>query len=204
MTTAELVSAVQSKGISLVVNGDKLTVKGKDSALTPELLGELRQHKNEIMLLLAAMCYCEPPMPPADIDSLVCQHCQQACWCPTCAGCRWCAFEVRWKDNLEPRSCAKSVISAESAFQPNAITDHLLSRLQSGSHWLTAQHLAWLEGKQNAASDERFSIAVAAWGEMERSLRLVFGYEACIFGPGSRCPEDAPVICDFCVGAQGD
>jgi hypothetical protein len=87
--------------------------------------------------------------------------------------------------------------SPSSTFAPNEVTDHLLSRLQSGSHWLTAQPQAWLEGRPDAASDERFSVALAAWTEMERSLRLVFGYEGCVFGPDQRCPDEAPVVCDF-------
>jgi TubC N-terminal docking domain len=103
VTTAELVAAVQAKGISLVVNGDKLQCKGKDSALTPELLGELREHKREIMLMLAKMCFCVPPMRAAVIDSPACQHCGIACWCSTCGGCRWCSFEVKWRDFLGPR-----------------------------------------------------------------------------------------------------
>jgi hypothetical protein len=78
-------------------------------------------------------------------------------------------------------------------------SDRLLSRLQAGSEWLTTQHQAWLEGKQDAVSDERFSVALAAWGEMERSLRWVFGYEGYVFGPDRRCPEGATVTCNFCV-----
>jgi hypothetical protein len=52
----------------------------------------------------------------------------------------------------------------------------LLKRLVNGQKWLTAQHQAWLDSKPDAASDERFSVALATWSEMERSLRLVFGY----------------------------
>jgi hypothetical protein len=39
----------------------------------------------------------------------------------------------------------------------------------------------------------------AAWDEMERFPRLVYGYEGCIFGPDQRCPEDALARCDFCA-----
>jgi hypothetical protein len=84
-------------------------------------------------------------------------------------------------------------------FEPNPVADHLLSRLQAGSKWLTAQHKAWLEGNPDSASDARFSTALDAWAELKRSLRAVFGYEGCVFGPDRRCPEDAPVLCDFCV-----
>jgi hypothetical protein len=97
---------------------------------------------------------------------------------------------------INPADCPRS--SAKGSAKPNAVSDNLIARLQAGSHWLTDQHLAWVEGK-SAASDERFSVALAAWGEMERSLRMVFGHEGCVFGPDRRCPEDAPVVCDFCA-----
>jgi hypothetical protein len=95
--------------------------------------------------------------------------------------------------------CEKGEISEQSRFQPNEVTDKLLSRLQAGSQWLTAQHQAWLDDRPEAANDERFSVALAAWSEMERSLRLVFRYEGCVFGPDQRCPDDAPIRCDACA-----
>jgi hypothetical protein len=91
----------------------------------------------------------------------------------------------------------------KSPFQPDALTDHLVGRLQAGSQWLTAQHEAWLEGNPDAARDERFSVALAAWGEMERSLRLVFSYGVCVFGPDRRCPVNSRVTCDFCANDRG-
>ena len=86
-----------------------------------------------------------------------------------------------------------------SSFQSDALSAHLLSRLQAGSRWLTAEHQAWLEDRKDAASDERFSVALDAWAGMERSLRLVYGYQGCVFGPSGRCPADAPVSCDRCL-----
>jgi hypothetical protein len=103
MTSAKFVSDLHSKGITLAVKGDKLKCKSKEAPLTPELLETLRERKAELIALLAGMCFCEPPMPPADIDSLACQHCGIASWCATCGGCRWCSFEVKWKSNLEPK-----------------------------------------------------------------------------------------------------
>ena len=103
----------------------------------------------------------------------------------------------------QPSDSSKGTISVLSEISPprtDAFSDHLLSRLQAGSRWLTAQHQAWLDKKQGAASDERFSVALDAWAEMERSLRLVYDYQGCIFGPDQRCPEDAPVRCDGCLG----
>jgi hypothetical protein len=103
MTPAELVVDLNSRGITVAVNGDKLKCKGKESALIPELLETLRERKAELIALLKGMCFCEPPMPPADIDSPACRSCGIACWCAICGGCRWCSWEVRWKDNLEPK-----------------------------------------------------------------------------------------------------
>jgi hypothetical protein len=90
-------------------------------------------------------------------------------------------------------------VPSKSTFQPNALTDHLLTRLRNGSAWLTAAHQAWLDRTPAAPSDEKFSVALAAWTEMERSLRLVFGYEGCVFGPDRSCSQDAPVRCDACA-----
>jgi hypothetical protein len=91
--------------------------------------------------------------------------------------------------------CEKSALSEKSPPCPGS--DSLLSRLQAGSKWLTAQHKAWLEGQ--GVSDERFSAALEAWDSLERILRQVFGYDGCIFGPDRRCPGEAHAICDFCA-----
>jgi hypothetical protein len=81
----------------------------------------------------------------------------------------------------------------------NPAVGALLSRLQAGSQWLTAQHQAWIDEVESAVSDQKFSRALAAWIELERELRAL-GFEGCIFlGPGGQCPEDTPVSCDFCV-----
>ncbi len=103
MTGVELLAGLRAQGISLTVNGDKLKCKGKESALTPELLETLREHKADLMALLAAMCFCEAPMPASDIESTPCPHCDVGCRCIACGRCRWCAFQVRWRDNLEPK-----------------------------------------------------------------------------------------------------
>ena len=65
---------------------------------------------------------------------------------------------------------------------------------------LTPSTRPGLDDKKDAASDERFSVALAAWAEMEQSLRAVYGYEGCIQGPDQQCPQDVLVTCDLCVG----
>ena len=103
---------------------------------------------------------------------------------------------------------ATKLLSQDGIYESNETTkltpegENTLSRLRGGSEWLTASHLAWVGGKPNAATDERVSTALAAWDELERDLRSAFGYEGCIFGPGERCPKDAPVSCDSCVEAK--
>lgn len=77
--------------------------------------------------------------------------------------------------------------------------DLLLQRLLAGSRWLTAARSAWAEDRPDAPTDARFSAALAAWDVLERKLRHQFCYEGCVYGPGQRCPEDAPVTCDACI-----
>jgi hypothetical protein len=48
----ELLNQVQAKGVILTVDGDKLHYKGNKSALTPELIAELREHKTKIISLM--------------------------------------------------------------------------------------------------------------------------------------------------------
>ena len=79
-----------------------------------------------------------------------------------------------------------------------ASTSEMLRRLRVGQRWLTEQHRAYLAEDPAAASDEKFSIALAAWDQLERVFRCS-GYQGCIWGEGQRCPKDAPVICDQCV-----
>ena len=58
----------------------------------------------------------------------------------------------------------------------------------------------WLDGAPKASSDERFILALDGGAEMERCLRLVYGYGGCIFSSDQRCPHDAPVTCAGCRG----
>lgn len=75
-----------------------------------------------------------------------------------------------------------------------------LSRLRKGSQWLTDAHKAWAEGSPEAQADERFSVCLAEWDNLERTLHQCAGYEHCIYGVGKRCPDEAPLSCDPCIG----
>ena len=96
-------------------------------------------------------------------------------------------------DMAQIQTTERQPSSTLSTFTPDALSDHLLSRLQAGSQWLTAQHQAWLSEDSAVTNDELFSVALAGWDEMERSLRMAYGYEGCIYGPNQQCSQDAPV-----------
>jgi hypothetical protein len=103
------------------------------------------------------------------------------------------------ESNLSKRQTEQDLALTPRCQTPsNPAADALLSRLQAGSQWLTAQHQAWIDGAESAVSDQKFSVALAGWAQLEQELRAL-GFEDCIFGVGGRCPDDAPVSCDFCV-----
>lgn len=77
--------------------------------------------------------------------------------------------------------------------------ERLRTRLQGGQQWLATEHQRWLLGDTQAATDERFSRALAGWDALERVFRCT-GYTSCIWGEGKACPEDAVALCDGCVG----
>ena len=53
MRPAEFLADLSSRGISLVVYGDKLRCRGKQSALTPDILATLRHYKQEVLAYLS-------------------------------------------------------------------------------------------------------------------------------------------------------
>ena len=65
MVVAEVLSAVEQRGVTLVVNEGNLRLRPA-SALTPELVEELRQHKAEILEALSS----EVIQTPADVLSI--------------------------------------------------------------------------------------------------------------------------------------
>ena len=116
---------------------------------------------------------------------------------------------------VEPRKCVPAALVPEIKEHKAEIMQHIaktalpgrldsdaeqtLLRLLAGSRWISAAHNAWVEGKPDAPTDERFSTALAAWDLLERKLRNEFGYEGCVYGPSQQCPKDAPVMCDACM-----
>jgi hypothetical protein len=59
--------------------------------------------------LVTGACACETPMPPATIDRKPCQECGVSCWCPSCQGCRWCNWLLRWGNHVTDNEPAPPV-----------------------------------------------------------------------------------------------
>ena len=93
-------------------------------------------------------------------------------------------------------------IRKEGRQTPSKAVKLLLSRLRSGSQWLTWQDEARLAGNAGDGRDHRFNTCLEGWELMERTLRNSFAYEGCIFGPGETCPPDGPTRCEACRGDQ--
>jgi len=100
--TIQIIHRLSSLGVTIHAEGEHLSITPK-SRVPVDLIPELRQRKPDLMALLAKMCFCLPPMRPANLESPACQYCDIACWCSTCGGCRWCAFQARWQSRLEPK-----------------------------------------------------------------------------------------------------
>lgn len=77
--------------------------------------------------------------------------------------------------------------------------ERLRARLQVGQQWLTREQQRSFLGDSQAATDERFSQALAGWDALERVYRCARP-SGCIWEPGKTCSEDAVVLCDGCVG----
>jgi len=69
MTTAEFLSSLRTQDIQLWVEGEKLCYSAPPGALTPELAGELRKRKAEIMGLLREASDIAPGILPVSRDS---------------------------------------------------------------------------------------------------------------------------------------
>jgi len=108
------------------------------------------------------------------------------------------------KRNKSPCAASATAILERSEENPEALSESallLMERLRKGGQWLTEQHCRWLREDPIASADDKFGHALASWTELEQVFRCT-GYEGCIFGPDQRCPEDAPLTCDCCVGVK--
>ena len=74
----------------------------------------------------------------------------------------------------------------------------LLRQLRDNHRWLTEQHRLWIADDPQCANDRTFAHRMALFSLIEQALRCA-GLTGCIWAPGGRCPQDAPVTCDRCT-----
>jgi hypothetical protein len=70
----------------------------------------------------------------------------------------------------------------------------ILDRLLAGQIWLLDQHHQWQASDLTAASDAEFSRAWNAWWELDERLRTDYGFQGCVCGPESTCPDGFPCL----------
>ena len=83
------------------------------------------------------------------------------------------------------------------------LSGDLLARLRNGHKWMTEQYELFNQDNPQRASDAAFTESLSRWVTLELELRMIHGYQGCIYSEGERCPDTeemrAPVICDACV-----
>jgi TubC N-terminal docking domain len=226
MTPAELVADLNSRGITLTVNGDKLKCRGREAALTPELLETLREHKSEIMLLLSQAPSKKPvsdeadlPFPlgnggldPAQVEMAELHNARCGELDPVKRRLNVLFWLMQHYRGIGESKLADEVKEAYFSLRnaaPDVVAlvrigelaeETLLKRLRNGQWWLTEEHEKWAADNPDSVSDTDFQKALDGWVAMEAQLRGRHGYQGCIHGEGQRCPNDAVVNCDACAG----
>lgn len=83
------------------------------------------------------------------------------------------------------------------------LSGDLLARLRKGHEWMIEHYQLFLVNDPTRASDAAFAESLAQWDRLELELRMIHGYQGCVYGEGERCPDTegmpAPVVCDACV-----
>lgn len=82
MSAAELIRALQRRGVTLAANGDRLKVRAPKGTITPELRDRLAQHKPDIIAALT--------MPDFHTLAPICREaCEPFEWIYWADLCRW-------------------------------------------------------------------------------------------------------------------
>ena len=83
------------------------------------------------------------------------------------------------------------------------LSGDLLARLRKGHKWMIEQYQLFNQDDTARASDAAFTESLSRWIVLELELRMIHGYQGCVYGEGERCPDTegmpAPVVCDACV-----
>ena len=115
-------------------------------------------------------------------------------------------FTSKWQkfSPRTPQYGGSKSIKRPSPTSDTGISDHppakhdipdstvLLTRLRIGQVWLLDQHSRWQSGDTTAVDDAEFSRVWNGWWELDHRLRADHGFQGCIYGPDSVCPEGFP------------
>jgi hypothetical protein len=230
MDATEILAELSSRGISLVVNGNNVRCKGKQSVLTPELLETVRQHKHEILLLLSQAPSRAPspvvadlPFPignggldPVQVEIAERHNARLGVVDPAERRLNVLFCLMQHYQGIGESKVANEVKTAYYSLRnanPDVVQllrigelseEALLKRLRNGQRWLTVELEKWATDKPDAASDADFQKALDGWVAMEVQLREQHGYLGCIHGEGQRCPGAAIVNCTACAGTSSN
>lgn len=110
-----------------------------------------------------------------------------------------------WVDYREPISAedlaeikaAKQVILGFLRERDARLTAETVGRLRRGHVWLTANLARHMEA--GPGGDSEWLAALDKWLSGEAVLRVVLGWQGCIYGRNGVCPADAPVCCAACA-----
>jgi hypothetical protein len=86
MSINDLVARLETLGVTVAAEGDRLHVDGPDAALTDELLAELRAHKSALLAGLARASALRPTDRPVargdfgEAPTQPCRSCRQTAW----------------------------------------------------------------------------------------------------------------------------
>lgn len=113
MDAVNLLERVASLGLAITVDGDALKIRGRRTPEAEALLEELRQQKQEILVLLrrsaelasppdyaAAACVCLVPV--GGTGSARFAVCELPLICPECGRCRGCKLRLKFPPGHGP------------------------------------------------------------------------------------------------------
>lgn len=79
------------------------------------------------------------------------------------------------------------------------LSGEIQTRLIKGHEWLCSEYEGSFADNYTEQERDRFAHGLWTWDCLERQLRIIHGYQACVLGEGRRCAPDAPVLCDACT-----
>lgn len=214
MNASFVVSQLHDMGVAITVANNKVRLQ-PGSIVPLEMLEFLRAHKADVISLLSSQATIEisaDPCPGCRSRLTRGGACAGRCAKPECVPCLCDVYHIRLDSDCPTchaplcvmcEGCQRAArIWREAERYVEAVStppDRLVNRLRKGHQWLMTEYQKQMDDAPDAATTGLFGKALATWGELEQTLRVVHSYEGCIFGEGQRCPDNAPMVCDTCA-----